>query len=77
MAPRHPQDVSDDAAQNETLRAVHDALNATDPAEAQPLAATEQETPPPQDAEEPAAADTQVEPDRTELYFRGPTAFTA
>jgi propanediol dehydratase small subunit len=70
MTARKPQKTSDDEVQNQILQAVHAAMSETalvsDPVDDQPLAETK-----------PAAVDTKIELDRTELYLKGPTAFTA
>ena len=58
--------------QSEILQTVHDTLNDTAPAEQQRPA------PPAQDAQSPQAShETAVELDRSEVYLRGPTAFSA
>jgi hypothetical protein len=77
MTPRQPKETSSDEVRTEIRQAVHEALTDTppvgSPTDDHLLAQLKQSTA----IKEPGTVDTTVEIDRTELYLRGPTAFTA
>jgi hypothetical protein len=73
MTPRNPDDSYEETVQDEILQAVHEALTNETSAQAAPA---ERDTPIPAVKQE-ERQDTKVEPDRVEIYLKGPTVFSA
>jgi hypothetical protein len=76
MMPRQPEEPSKEDVQDETRQAIPEALDDAAAANDQHSADMQRHVPL-QEVKEENAADTKAEVDRTELYMRGPTAFTA
>lgn len=73
MTPRNPEESLDETVPDKALRAIHEACNDESSAQGEPvrqdapaLAVRQEET-----------RDTAIEPDRVELYLKGPTVFSA